>query len=91
MAADERDRPPPRDDTHPEGPDAGQDSWGSRRALEVLGMAFVFPAAIVVGYLAGRWIGAHAGAATAGAVLGATLGAVAGFWQLFAFLRRLRQ
>ena len=54
-------------------------------------MAFLFPAAVVVGYLAGRWLGAHAGAPTAGAVLGAVLGAAAGFWQLYAFLRRTRQ
>jgi hypothetical protein len=73
------------------GPDPEQDSWGSRRALEVLGLAFLFPAAVVVGYLAGRWVGGQAGAPVAGAMVGALLGAAAGFWQLFAFLRRLRQ
>jgi len=78
------------DEPQPQGPDPEQDAWGSRRALEVLGLAFLFPAAVVVGYLAGRWLGARAGAPTAGAVMGAVLGAAAGFWQLYLFLRRLR-
>jgi hypothetical protein len=54
----------------------------------VLALAFLFPAAIVVGYLGGRWIGGQAGWPTAGAVVGIALGAVAGFWQLYVFLRR---
>ena len=54
----------------------------------MLALAFLFPAAIVVGYLGGRWLGAQIGWPTAGAVTGVALGAVAGFWQLYAFLRR---
>lgn len=54
----------------------------------MLALAFLFPAAVVVGYLGGRWLGAQAGWPTAGAVVGVALGAVAGFWQLYAFLRR---
>ena len=76
--------------TPPSGTDPEGDRWGTRRALEVLGLAFLFPATIVVGYLAGRWLGERMGWPTAGALGGAVVGAVAGFWQLYLFLRRLR-
>ena len=65
------------------------DSWGTQRALQVLALAFLFPASIVVGYLAGRWLGARAGAPAAGGLIGAAVGALAGVWQLYLFLRRL--
>ena len=74
----------------PSGPDPGGDRWGARRAMEVLALAFVFPATIVVGYLVGGWLGERMGAPTGGAIGGAALGAAAGFWQLYVFLRRLR-
>ncbi len=64
------------------------DSWGAQKALQVLALAFLFPAAIVVGYLAGRWIGVLVGAVTAGGVIGSVVGAVAGFWQFYVLLRR---
>jgi hypothetical protein len=64
------------------------DAWGAQKALQVLALAFLFPAAIVVGYLGGRWIGGQLGSPTAGGLAGGVLGAVAGFWQLYAFLRR---
>ena len=64
------------------------DSWGAQKALQVLALAFLFPAAIVVGYLAGRWIGVLVGAVTAGGVIGSVVGAVAGFWQFYVVLRR---
>lgn len=67
------------------------DSWGAQKALQVLAMAFLFPAAIVVGYLGGHWLGVRAGWPTAGGLLGGVLGAVAGFWQLYLFLRRPAQ
>lgn len=57
----------------------------------MLALAFLFPAAIIVGYLAGRWLGVGVGAATAGGLIGGVLGAVAGFWQLYLFLRRSSQ
>jgi hypothetical protein len=72
------------------GPDSG-DSWGAQKALQVLALAFLFPAAIVVGYLGGRWLGGLLGAPTAGAIAGGVLGAVAGFWQLYSFLVRSRR
>jgi hypothetical protein len=64
------------------------DPWSTRRALQVLALSFLFPAAVVVGVLAGRWLGARLGSATVGGLLGAVLGAVAGFWQLYQFLNR---
>jgi hypothetical protein len=67
------------------------DSWGAQKALQVLALAFLFPAAIVVGYLGGRWVGARLGAPTAGAIVGCTVGALAGFWQLYSFLARSRR
>jgi hypothetical protein len=67
------------------------DSWGAQKALQVLALAFLFPAAIVVGYLAGRWLGVRVGAPTAGGLIGSVVGAVAGFWQLYLFLRRSSQ
>jgi hypothetical protein len=74
------------DDSPP--PPSSPDSWGAQKALQVLALAFLFPAAIVVGYLAGRWVGIRLGAQTAGGLLGGVVGAVAGFWQLYLFLRR---
>lgn len=67
------------------------DPWGAQKALQVLALAFLFPAAIVVGYLVGRWVGSRFGAATEGAIVGGVVGAVAGFWQLYAFLARSRR
>ena len=72
----------------PNAPDPGGEAWGAQKALQVLALAFLFPAAVVVGYLGGRWLGARLGWPTAGSVTGVVLGAVAGFWQLYTFLRR---
>ena len=69
--------------------DPSGDRWGSRRALEVLAIAFLFPAAVGVGYLGGRWLGGQWGHGSAGGFVGAVLGALAGFWQLYQFVRRL--
>jgi hypothetical protein len=69
-------------------PDPNGESWGAQKALQVLALAFLFPAAIAIGYLGGHWLGARIGWPTAGSVVGVALGAVAGFWQLYVFLRR---
>jgi positive regulator of sigma E activity len=55
----------------------------------VLALAFLLPLTILVGYVAGRWLGERLGHQDAWALGGAALGAVAGFWQLYAFLRRV--
>ena len=72
----------------PQQQDPGGESWGAQKALQVLALAFLFPAAVVVGYLGGSWLGARVGWPTAGSVVGVVVGAAAGFWQLYAFLRR---
>ena len=59
--------------------------------MEVLALAFLLPLTIFVGYAAGRWVGARAGNPAAWALGGGVAGAVAGFWQLYAYLRRLER
>jgi hypothetical protein len=70
------------------GGEAGGDAWGARKALEVLAIAFVFPLALYVGFVAGRWVGERFGAPGPGGLIGAALGAAAGFWELYRFVRR---
>jgi positive regulator of sigma E activity len=65
------------------------DAWGGRKAMEVLALAFVFPLTIFVGWAAGGWIGERLGDRDAWALGGAVVGAVAGFLELWAYLRRL--
>ena len=72
----------------PERPEPSGESWGAQKALQVLALAFLFPAAVAVGYVGGRWLGVRIGWPTAGSLLGVLLGAAAGFWQLYVFLRR---
>jgi hypothetical protein len=71
-------------------PDPTGDAWGAQKALQVMTLAFLLPAAVVVGYLAGRWLGTRFGWPTAGSLVGVVVGAGAGFWQLYVFLRRQR-
>ena len=66
------------------------DAWGGMKAMEVLALAFVFPLTIVVGWAAGGWLGERFGERDTWALGGAVVGAVAGFWELWAYLRRLR-
>jgi hypothetical protein len=66
------------------------DPWGSRKALEVLALAFVFPATVYVGFAAGRWAGERwFDAPGAGGLVGLGLGALAAFWELYEYVRRL--
>jgi hypothetical protein len=64
-------------------------AWGTRKALEVLAVAFVLPLTLYVGYAAGRWVGERWGDATVGGLVGAGVGALAGFWELHRLVRRL--
>jgi hypothetical protein len=69
--------------------DTSSDSWGSRKAFEVLALAFVFPATVYVGFAVGRWIGGQLGAPGPGSLVGLALGAAAAFWELYEYVRRL--
>ena len=71
----------------PAPPDGG--GWGSRKALEVLALAFVFPVTVYVGFAVGRWVGEQFGAPGTGGVAGLVVGAVAAFWELYEYVRRL--
>lgn len=62
---------------------------GYRKAMEYFYVGMVFPVAVVLGFLAGRFIGGWLGQATLGAVIGLLFGALAGFYNLFQTLRRL--
>ena len=74
-------------ESSPPPPDGG--GWGSRKALEVLALAFVFPVTVYVGFAAGRWLGARLGDAGTGGVVGLVVGAAAAFWELYEYVRRL--
>jgi positive regulator of sigma E activity len=63
--------------------------WGGKKAMEVLALAFVFPLTIWIGWAVGGWIGERLGNESAWALGGVLVGAVAGFWELWAYLRRL--
>ena len=54
--------------------------------LSVIGT--VFPVSLVLGYLAGRWIGGWFEAARMGGLIGALLGIVAGFYNMFKMVSR---
>lgn len=67
-------------------------SWGryAQTAAQALGAGIALPACTVVGYFAGRWVGRLAGwPGDTASYVGAALGVAAGFWNLFALLRRL--
>ena len=70
-------------------PGGGGEGWGSRKALEVLALGFVFPVTVYVGFAVGRWIGERLGDAGTGGVVGLVVGALAGFWELYEYVRRL--
>lgn len=69
-------------------PPPDNDSWSTRRALEVLGLAFVFPVAVFLGFWLGNRVGEWLGAPQLGGILGGVLGAVAGFWELYRLVLR---
>jgi hypothetical protein len=55
---------------------------------EALGAGIVLPACTVVGYLGGRSVGRLLHWGDTAAYAGAALGVVAGFWNLFALVKR---
>lgn len=61
--------------------------WARIADLSTLGL--VFPVALVLGYLAGRYLGGLLGAEKLGGLLGALLGIGAGFYNLIEVVQRL--
>lgn len=60
--------------------------WVKLMNLSVIGM--VFPVSLVLGYLAGRWIGSFFDAARVGGMIGALFGLVSGFYNMFKMVGR---
>jgi F0F1-type ATP synthase assembly protein I len=61
--------------------------WARLADLSTLGL--VFPAALVLGYLGGRYLGGLLDAERLGGLLGALLGIGAGFYNLIQVVKRL--
>lgn len=86
MSGMDEDREEPPDGSRGSGTGWGVD-WKGIGEYAVIGL--VFPLAMVVGYLLGRWIGGLVGYPMAGAVAGLVLGIVAAFYNLYELVRRL--
>lgn len=82
-------QPDPPPTSHGESPGEAPQDGGARKALEVLAVTFLFPIAIYAGYVLGRWVGERFGVPVPGGLVGAAVGAIAGFWELYRFVRRL--
>ncbi|MGD2115582.1 MAG: AtpZ/AtpI family protein [Acidobacteriota bacterium] len=54
-------------------------------------VGFVFPVALVLGFLAGRWLGSLLGGPAVGAVVGVILGTAAGFYNLWETMQRIER
>ncbi|MFW6012183.1 MAG: AtpZ/AtpI family protein [bacterium] len=61
--------------------------WKGIGEYAIIGL--VFPLAMLVGYLLGRWVGGYFGYERAGAAVGLLLGIVAAFYNLYEVVRRL--
>jgi len=66
---------------------SGGVEWRSVGQYSVIG--FVFPLAMVIGFLAGKWIGGWLGHPGAGSGVGLVLGIVAAFYNLYELVRRM--
>lgn len=62
-----------------------------RRIGEYTSLAFVMPAAMLVGFFGGRWIGGWLGGPGIGSGVGLVLGTGAAFLSLYQSLRRLER
>lgn len=62
-----------------------------RRIGEYTSLAFVMPAAMLVGFFGGRWIGSWLGGPGIGSGIGLVLGTGAAFLSLYHSLRRLER
>ena len=68
-------RPPP------DAPISKRREWAKLMNLSVIGL--VFPVSMVLGYLAGRFVGGFFDAARLGGVIGGLLGIVSAFYNMF--------
>lgn len=75
----------------PEGSRGSGSGWGVdwKGIGEYAIIGLVFPLAMLVGYLLGRWVGGLLGHELAGAAVGLLLGIVAAFYNLYEVVRRL--
>ncbi len=67
--------------------DSKRREWVKLMNLSVIGM--VFPVSLVLGYLAGRWVGSLFDAARVGGMIGAAFGLVSGFYNMFKMVSRM--
>lgn len=72
------------------GPEAPPQNF-YRRIGEYTSLAFVMPAAMLVGFFGGRWIGSWLGGPGIGSGIGLVLGTGAAFLSLYHSLRRLER
>jgi len=76
-------------------PDQGPEQSGWASGMGTLGeysvVGFVFPVALVLGFLVGRWVGDWLGGPTVGAAVGVLLGTAAGFYNLWQTVQRLER
>lgn len=62
-----------------------------RRALDYSVIGLVFPVAMIMGFLAGRWIGGFFGQARLGSIVGGLFGIAAGFYNLYEMVVKLNR
>jgi len=77
----------PHDLEEASGSAGGGTDWRAIGQYSVIG--FVFPLAMVVGFLAGRWIGGWLGYPGAGSGVGLVVGIGAAFYNLYGVVRRM--
>ena len=58
--------------------------WG-----DLMGLGMVFPIAIALGFVLGRWVGGLLGHPKAGMGIGLAWGVATGFWELYKTTQRL--
>lgn len=71
-------------------PETQEDARRKRiRIVDLTAVGLAFPIAIVLGGLAGRWLGGLVGARDPGTLIGVLFGVAGGFYNLLKLVRRL--